>query len=80
MSNSSTYNTLFNNQSKPIVELLTRKEAANYLGVTERTLSVWACVKRYNLPYVKVGRLVKYRRSDLDEFIAHRTIMQQEGI
>lgn len=55
-------------------ELLTRQEAAEYLGITSRTLAVWACVKRYNLPYVKIGRLVKYRRSDLDIFIKKRTI------
>jgi excisionase family DNA binding protein len=56
-------------------QLLTRKEAAHYLGVTESTLAVWACTKRYNLTYVKVGRLVKYRRADLDAFISRRTIM-----
>ncbi len=55
-------------------DLLSRREAAAYLGITERTLAVWACVKRYNLPYVKIGRLVKYRRSDLDTFIEKRTI------
>jgi excisionase family DNA binding protein len=55
-------------------ELLTRQEAAEYLGITSRTLAVWACVKRYNLPYVKIGRLVKYRRTDLDNFIQMRTV------
>lgn len=59
-------------------DLLTREQAADYLGITPRTLAVWACVKRYNLPYVKVGRLVKYRRADLDAFIEHRTIIQTE--
>jgi excisionase family DNA binding protein len=57
-------------------DLLTRKQAAEYLGITPRTLAVWACVKRYPLPYVKVGRLVKYRRADLDAFIARRTVTQ----
>ncbi len=55
-------------------DLLSRREAAAYLGITERTLAVWACVKRYNLPYVKIGRLVKYRRCDLDSFIERQTI------
>lgn len=59
-------------------ELLTRQQAAEYLGVTPRTLAIWACVKRYPLPYVKVGRLVKYRRSDLEAFIARRTVTQEE--
>lgn len=50
-------------------DLLTRKEAAEILGVKERTLTHWKCVGRYNLPYVKIGRLIKYRRSDLETFI-----------
>jgi excisionase family DNA binding protein len=55
-------------------ELLSRKEAALYLGVTEQTLAVWKCTKRYDLPLVKVGRLVKYKKSDLDQFIKIRTL------
>lgn len=53
--------------------LLTRKEAAEFLGVTEHTLAVWASTKRYDLPYIKVGRLVKYRYSDLLGFIDRNT-------
>lgn len=79
MSNKTTYKSLFNTRTKPESELLTRKEAADYLGITQHTLSVWACVKRYNLPYVKIGRLAKYRRTDLDAFINRRTVMQQNG-
>ncbi|MBS2007156.1 MAG: helix-turn-helix domain-containing protein [Cyanobacteria bacterium SZAS TMP-1] len=51
-------------------ELLSRSEAASYLGVAKQTLAIWACTMRYDLPYVKVGRLVRYRKSDLDQFIA----------
>ena len=53
----------------PPKELLTRKEAAEFLGVKIGTLSVWACNKRYNLPYCKVGSLVRYRRADLEHFL-----------
>ncbi len=56
-------------KANPKTELLTRREAAEYLGVLEQTLAVWACTKRYNLPVVKVGSLCKYRRSDLERFI-----------
>lgn len=55
-------------------KLLTRKEAADYLGVTKGTLEVWASTGRYNLPFVKIGRLAKYRLGDLDGFINARTI------
>ena len=51
-------------------DLLTRKEAAAYLGIAEQTLAIWHCTKRYDLPCAKIGRLVRYRKSDLDAFIA----------
>lgn len=54
--------------------LLSRNEAAEYLGVKPQTLSVWATTGRYNLPYIKVGRSVRYRQSDLDEFLLARTV------
>lgn len=50
-------------------ELLSRREAAAYLGIAEQTLSIWKCTQRYALPFVKIGRLVKYRKVDLDAFI-----------
>lgn len=53
-------------------DLLSRKEAAAYLGVTEQTLAVWKSTKRYNLPAFQVGRLVKYDRRDLDAWLASR--------
>ncbi len=62
---------LKNQSSDP---LLTPSEAAAYIGVTENTLSVWRCVGRYNIQFVKVGRLVKYRKSALDTFLDRRTI------
>ena len=56
-------------------DLLNRREAAAYLGISEQTLAIWKCTGRYSLPYVKIGRLVKYKRADLDAFISrnHRT-------
>jgi hypothetical protein len=54
--------------------LLTRKEAANFLGVKEITLVLWKSTNRYKLPVVKVGGLAKYRYSDLLEFINRRTV------
>lgn len=46
-------------------------EAANYLGLQSSTLEAWRC--RGGGPiFVKLGRLVKYRQSDLDDFIEAR--------
>lgn len=49
--------------------LFTREEAAKYLNIQPNTLAVWASCKRYNLPYVRVGRCARYRLSDLKKFL-----------
>lgn len=51
------------------VNLLTEKQAAVRLQVSPATLQVWRCTRRVNLPFVKVGRLVRYRAEDLQAFI-----------
>lgn len=56
------------------VERMTRREAAEYLGLSPTTLEVWASTGRYSLPFVKVGRRAFYRRSDLDKWIRSRTV------
>ena len=52
--------------------LLTPQDVANRLGVSTTTLSTWRCTKRYPLPYVKVGRLVRYRLADVEDFESHQ--------
>jgi excisionase family DNA binding protein len=54
-------------------DLLTPEEAAAFLKTEARTLAVWRCTGRYQLRYVKIGRHVRYKRADLEAFIASRT-------
>jgi len=61
----------FNPKKLPIS--VGQTQASEILSVKESTLAVWRSTGRYNLPYIKVGRLVKYRISDLAEFLARRT-------
>lgn len=49
---------------------LTPPQAAEFLQVPEATLSVWRCTNRVVLPYFKLGGHVRYRRADLEQFIA----------
>lgn len=49
--------------------LLTPAQAAEILGVTIGTLAVWRCTARYPLSFVKIGRRVKYRLADINNFI-----------
>lgn len=56
-------------------ELLTRTEAAEFLGLKAQTLACWATTGRNSLPFIKVGRRsVRYRKSDLQAFLAARTV------
>ena len=56
------------------------KETAQVLGVKTSTLAVWRSTGRYHLPFLKVGRLVRYRISDLADFLARRTTVQTDGV
>lgn len=55
-------------------ELLTRAEAAQLLGVKAQTPAKWASTQKKDLPYIKVGKSVRYRRSDLSQFTARNTV------
>jgi len=56
-------------------ELLSMKEAAKCLACTEAMLRKWAYLRR--LPTVKVGRLTRIRRSDLEAWL--RVGLQPDG-
>ena len=47
---------------------LTTKEAATYLNVAESTLEAWRC-RGGGPPFLKLGKIVRYREADLDDFI-----------
>jgi len=47
--------------------LLNISEAAEYLGVKKNTLYSW--VNQRKIPYVKIGRLVKFDLRDIDKWI-----------
>lgn len=55
-------------------KLISPEEAADFLGVHVDTLSVWRSTKRYDIPFYKIGRLVKYKMSDLNKWVEERTI------
>ena len=63
-------------QTHPTDPLLSEQQAAAHLGVQPTTLQVWRSTRRYALTYIKVGRLVRYRLSALDAFLASREVSQ----
>jgi len=54
--------------------LLTTKEAARLLGIKENTLAIWRNQQRYNIPYIKVGRTIRYKRKDIIDFLRRQTL------
>lgn len=59
-------------------ELLTVVEAAVMLRLKPSTIRAW--VLRRKLPYVKVGRLVRIRRADIELMIAASVVpVRTEG-
>ena len=54
--------------------LMTPLEAAAFLNVRPQTLATWRSSNRYGIPYVKVGHVVRYRRSDLERWLKGQTV------
>ena len=53
--------------------LMTRTQAAEYLAITEYQLDADRQRKR-EIPYIKIGRLVRYRKSGLDNYLNQQTM------
>lgn len=51
------------------LDVLTRKEAADMLGLSVQTLANWASRGGPNLPFYKLGGRVVYRHGDLVAFL-----------
>ena len=47
-------------------------ELSEYLGITTGTLYGWTCGKR--IPYLKVGRLVKFDLKEIDIWLKERRV------
>ena len=64
-----------------IENLLTEKDTAKKLGLYRNTLAIWRCRMKKNknkqksphLPFVKLGRAIRYRPSDVEKFIRDNT-------
>jgi len=50
-------------------DLMNREEAAEYLRLSPRTLANWQCSGRKKVPCFKVGRLVFYRKPELEKWL-----------
>lgn len=56
--------------------LMSIQDTAEKLGVRVNTLYDW--IHQRKIPYVKVGRLVKFDLSDIDEWLDKRRVQERE--
>jgi len=54
--------------------LLTDDQAAALLGIKPQTLAAWRMTGRYALPYLRVGRCVRYRPADIEAWLTSRRV------
>ena len=54
--------------------LLDTGQAARAIGVEPQTLEIWRCTGRVKIPYIKVGRLVRYKPSALRDYLEQQTV------
>ena len=63
------YNELKTHYASDPNRLLSRKEAADMLGMQPSTLAAWATLRKGDLPFLKIGARAKYRLADVQRFI-----------
>ena len=61
------------NPTSPTSDLLNEVQAAVILDTSVGTLQVWRSTGRYKIPFIKIGRNVRYKRADIEAWIESRT-------
>ncbi|MDB4963442.1 MAG: phage transcriptional regulator AlpA [Myxococcales bacterium] len=60
----------------PVPEFLDEKRFCTVLGISPVTATKWRA-KAKGPPFIRVGRLIRYRRTDVDSWLASRTVGAQ---
>jgi hypothetical protein len=55
-------------------EFFSNPKAAKYIDITPGTLAVWRSTGRFAIPFFRIGSKIRYRKSDLDAFLASRRV------
>jgi predicted DNA-binding transcriptional regulator AlpA len=61
-------------QSQQNDTLLTDADVSARIGVTTTTLATWRSTRWYNLPFIKVGRNVRYLERDVQAWLEQRRV------
>ena len=67
---------IVSDQLKKQKELIGMNEASEFLGIKKPTLYEWVVQRK--IPFIKVGRLTKFKRSDLELWLDKRTKEEED--
>ena len=59
------------------MKLINNEEAANIFNIKPNTLSIWRSKKKINLPFYKIGNLVKYDEDEVHKYLKSLIIKPQ---
>ena len=59
--------------------IIDTSEASQLLRIPESTLIKWRCTGENNIPFIKIGRCVRYRVVDLKKWLDARRQKQYEA-
>lgn len=61
-----------------IERLITKREAANILGVSTRTIENYVYERK--IPFLRIGGLTKFRESDLERWLNHKSFTPRKEV
>ena len=64
-------------QPTSITDVMTESETAEHIGISLSGLRKWRN-DGSGPPYIRIGRLIRYREKDIEEWLAHRTVSPGE--
>lgn len=69
--------TIDQQQLEQLADLSTESQLAKFLNTEVRTLQSWR-YQKIGIPYIKVGRSVRYRKSDVETYLANQRVEVQQ--
>lgn len=63
-----------------MTKIFDQTEAASYLKLPESTLAFDRATKSLGIPYLKLGRRVRYSQAMLDDWLQSRVKQDQEAV
>jgi len=68
------------NDAKALDRLLTTTALAETWGFEPQTLRKWRCTGSSDLQFIRIGKAIRYRQSDIEAYLAKNTSTSTAGL